>query len=177
MAEPQGPRSAPDLGAARAPERSPPALRWQDLLGAGKYREGLALVPDFERECRASTAKDVLLLADAARYLGRKPESERAHRILRERFPGSAEAALAAFGLGRLRFEAADDEAAVRWLELYLAESPDGLLEPEALGRMLEARIRSGAPEDARRIARRYLARAPSGPLAAAARELLEPAR
>lgn len=178
-----------DPALARAPEAPPPipeplrqrrlerSARWQELLAAGQYREGLALVPDFERECRDATAKDALLLADAARYVGRMSDSERAHRILRERFPGSAEAALAAFGLGRLRFEASDDEAAVRWLELYLAERPDGVLGPEALGRILEARIRSGALEEARRVARRYLARAPSGPQAAVARQLLEPER
>jgi len=168
-------RPAPALPKPPRPARSAP--RWPDLLRAGRYQEGLALVPDLERECRAASAQDALLLADAARYAGRKPESERAHRIVRERFPGAPEAALAAFGLGRLRFEAGDDEVAVRWFELYLAESPGGLLEPEALGRILEARIKSGELEDARKVARRYLARFPAGPQAAAARQLLEPGR
>lgn len=167
------PVSAPPK--APRPERSAP--RWPELLRAGRYQEGLALVPDLERECRAASAQDALLLADAARYAGRKPESERAHRIVRERFPGAPEAALAAFGLGRLRFEAGDDEVAVRWFELYLAESPGGLLEPEALGRILEARIKSGELEDAQRVARRYVARFPAGPQAPAARKLLEPRR
>jgi hypothetical protein len=167
-------RPAPALPKPPRPARSAP--RWPDLLApAATKRRPWCLTS--RRECRAASARTPSCSPTRRACARRKPESERAHRIVRERFPGAPEAALAAFGLGRLRFEAGDDEVAVRWFELYLAESPGGLLEPEALGRILEARIKSGELEDARKVARRYLARFPAEPQAAAARQLLEPGR
>ncbi|MFO0725106.1 MAG: hypothetical protein U1E65_15100 [Myxococcota bacterium] len=172
---------APSMAVVASPKAIPPPKpsppRWRDALAAGRFEEGLALVPDFDATCRGASAEDLLLLADAARFTGRAAASERAYRLLRDRFPGTRAAAQAAFALGRARFEAKDDRVSIRWLELYLLESPDGTLEPEALGRILEAEIRSGALEEAKVVARRYVARFPAGPQAASARKLLEPER
>lgn len=105
-------------------------------------------------------------------------ELERAARLLaavRSEAPGTDDAALAAFLLGRLAFDEQDDhEAAARWFRTYRRERPGGALAREAHGRLMEALQRAGHTDEARALAVDYLARHPQGPHASVARRLTE---
>src|SRR5262249_19863325 len=80
------------------------------------------------------------------------------------------EAANSAFAFGRIAFDAENDfEGATRWFETYLFERPRGPLAREALGRTLEALLRSHDAR-ARTTAHTYLAQYPDGPHAPIAR-------
>jgi hypothetical protein len=74
--------------------------------------------------------------------------------------------------LGRMA-EAGSPAAAVGWYDTYLAESPQGSLEPEALGRKMLAVRASSSAAAARPVAAEYLRRYPRGAFAEAAGEIL----
>jgi outer membrane protein assembly factor BamD (BamD/ComL family) len=113
------------------------------------------------------------LLADVARHAGAPRQAEHALRTLRRRFPGSNEAALAAFSLGRLEFDEYQAyPSAATWFRTYLNERPSGSMTREALGRLLEAHHRARDPASAREVAARYLREYPSGPHAELASRL-----
>lgn len=165
------------------PEPSPKATRsaasagstWRELAGKGRYDEALdAIGPNFALECSRVSARELMLLGDAARFAGRPQQSEQAYLSLRRRFAGSELAGLAAFALARLAFDQRSDHAAaIRWLHTYLREQPGGKFAREAEGRLIEALHRSGDQSTARRQARRYLQHHPNGPHARLARDLL----
>jgi TolA-binding protein len=161
-------KQAPTLAAA------PPS--WAELARAGKYAEAYELArASFDDECRADAADRVLLLGETARLSGHGAEARRAYTGLRERFAGSAEAAQAAFALGRLALDTSSDRvAAQHWFETYLLERPSGPLASAALGRLLELHVQAGDSDGAATLAREYLKRYPSGPRATAARQVLE---
>jgi len=138
---------------------------WRALASAGKYPEAYAAAaPAFDSILQSASASDLMVLADVARYAGQETRSRQAYRTLRSRFPGTSQAARAAFALGR-----SGDGA--KWFSLYLRESPDGPLAREALGRLLESQ-RGQASGEA--TARRYLARYPDGPHALLARSIVD---
>jgi transmembrane sensor len=113
--------------------------------------------------------------AQHAALAGDIATAERGFRGVRASSPGTDESALAAFLLGRLAFdEQRDYDEAARWFHTYGEERPNGTLAREALGRELEARVRSHDPS-ATEVAQRYLARFPDGPHAARARDLAPP--
>lgn len=140
---------------------------------------------EFERvlaEVEASGVDDVLLhrpladlvaVADAARYAGRRDLAQRALRAQRVRFPGSADAKSAAFHLGRIQDDAGDSAGAIAWYDRYLVEAHDGPLAEGALGRKIVTMSRSSGREAARPVAEEYLVRFPTGPHAAVAREIV----
>jgi hypothetical protein len=170
------PRAArPDTGAepSRGARPTPP---WRELLASGRLQEGLhaAERSDFDRVCQTATAKELLALADAARLFGSANRGATALRVLRQRFPRSPEAATAAFTLGRIAFEQrrAYSEA-VTWFASYLREQPSGPLMGDAVGRLMEARLRAGDHAGARTDAEQYLRRFPEGPYASEARGIL----
>jgi TolA-binding protein len=126
---------------------------------AAAQREGFGSV------CQQADAESLALLAEAARHAGAPKQSEQALVTLRRRFPGSAEAGLAAFGLGRLQFdEFGAYSAAARSFRTYLKERPGGPMTREALGRLIEASPREGAAAGAQAAAERDLRDYPSGP-------------
>jgi len=129
---------------------------------------------DFDRVCQTASAKDLLALADAARLFTRTPRAVTALRVLRQRFPSSAEASTAAFALGRIAFEQkrAYPEA-VDWFATYLLEQPSGPLHGDCVGRLMEARLRAGDQSGAHLDAEQYLRRFPEGPYASEARGIL----
>jgi TolA-binding protein len=186
--EPVEPREAaePDSRAAEtqtevAPPSPPSAATavqsWRDLLRAGEPKQALALAEKSGFQAVLSTASqaELLGLSDAARVGGNTEQAVTLLTTLRRRFPGSANAAAAAFSLGRIAFErrGAYSEA-VRWFSTYLEEAPGGPLMGDAVGRLMESRHRMGDQKGARADAEQYLRRFPRGPYASLATRLLE---
>jgi TolA-binding protein len=181
------PAEAPDaLPTNRQPEFAPVTSAssarathsdvWRELLAAGRLSDGLRAAEraNFDRVCHVATAKELLALADAGRLFGRHARAMTALRVLRQRFPGSADAATAAFTLGRISFEKQHDYPnAATWFETYLREQPSGPLMGDSFGRLMEARLRSGDHDRARSDAQQYLRRFPEGPYASEARGIL----
>jgi TolA-binding protein len=160
----------PSAPAERAPAPSAVSSAvpsWRALAASGAYREAFAAVSarGFEAECARSNAESLGTLADVARLAGAPRRAEHALVTLRARFPGTGDAALAAFTLGRLEFdEYRSYQKAAGWFETYLRERPSGSMAREALGRLLEARYRAKDLGGARDVASRYLREYPSGP-------------
>jgi len=149
---------------------------WRELLAAGRLREAVhaAERANFARVCQTTSAKELLALADAARLFAPTARAVTALHILRQRFPSSAEAATAAFALGRIAFERKHAfSEAVQWFATYLREQPNGPLHGDCVGRLLEARVRAGDKTGARSDAEQYLRRFPEGPYASEARGIL----
>jgi TolA-binding protein len=171
------PSPTPTASAEAAPAPAAPAeTSWRALARAARYKEALAAAEaeGFDGLCASSGAADLRALGDAARLGGSPARAAQALSALRSRFPGSPEAASAAFILGRMAQDQGRDYARAAGLyERYLAEQPGGELAAEAAGRLVEARDRMGDAAGARRAAERYLAAYPSGSHAAYARSVL----
>jgi len=175
-----GPAVAMEAPLATTPEVASPVRgrseHWRELLAAGRLSEGLGAAErsGFERVCQMATSKELLALADAGRFFGPTMRAVAALRVLRRRFPGSMDAATAAFTLGRIAFEKQHAYAeATTWFETYLREQPNGPLMGDSFGRLMEARLRSGDHAGARLDAQQYLHRFPEGPYASEARGIL----
>ena len=162
---------------AERPNRAPPATashRWAAALAAGKVD---AVVAEAERlgidsSINDSSADDLSALADAARYTRHTAIAERALNALRRRFPGSRRAEDAAFHLGRLAESGGGTDAALRWFDRYLKETPSGTYASEALGRKMTIMQQLSGVDGALSIADEYLRRFPNGTYAQAARAL-----
>jgi len=169
-----GHASADPVASSGKPTRN--AQTWRELLATGRLQEAVhaAERADFDRVCQTAGAKDLLALADAARLFARPSRAVTALRVLRQRFPSSAEASTAAFALGRIAFEQkrAYPEA-VDWFATYLREQPSGPLHGDCVGRLMEARLRAGDQSGAHLDAEQYLRRFPEGPYASEARGIL----
>jgi hypothetical protein len=172
--KPPAPVESPAGSGGAVPPRG--SALWRELLGAGHLSEGLRAAEraNFEQVCRVANPKELLALADASRLFGRVSRAVTALRVLRQRFPASTDAATAAFSLGRIAFERQHNYAeAVRWFATYLREQPMGPLMGDSVGRLMEARLRSGDEASARMDATQYLRRFPEGPYASEARGIL----
>jgi hypothetical protein len=161
-----------------APSPAPPhASTWKALAGEAKYKNALAAaeLEGFDAICNAASASDLRALGDAARLGGSSTRAVQAFTALRRRFPGSPDAAAAAFILGRIAHDQSKDYAsAAAWFSRYLSEQPGGAFAGEAAGRLVEAKDKSGDEAGARAAAQRYLAAHPSGSHAAYAKGVLE---
>lgn len=169
---PEAPHVPPAAVRAPSAARSAQSSKWETLALAGKYRDAY---DDSARQGIRSLADTrpshaLLSLAEVCRFSGHAPEATHVLLRLRARFPGSDDAATAAFQLGR----EADDAGAVTWFRTYLKERPNGALAREASGRFLEALSRTGDREGAKAAAAAYLAQYPNGQHAAFARQLLK---
>ena len=157
--------------------QSPRAVTdWRSLALSNRYRDAFAAADatGFDLICDTATAPDIRLLGDTARLAGKPSYASHAFELMRIRFPGSDEAATAAFLLGKLNYEALHSYGtAATWFSKYLAERPDGPLAREAAGRMIEARRNNGDEVGARRAAQDYLNRYPEGPHAPLARKVM----
>ncbi|HWB80822.1 MAG TPA: tetratricopeptide repeat protein, partial [Nannocystaceae bacterium] len=139
---------------------------WRALPADGRYRDALAAAESlgFATLCTSLPDDQLLRLADVARFARRPARAIEALDAVRTRFADSDAAATAAFERGRIALaQKAPDEAA-KWLALYLRERPDGALVREATGRLIEALQGARQLDEARDVARDYLARYPNGP-------------
>ena len=155
------------------------AQDFRALARAGQYVEALraAKAAGFEQECARANARELSLLATAARYAQDTVSEAYALRLLRDRFRGTKDASIAAFALGRIEFDNHVAYAkAAEWFRTYLREQPRGDLTREALGRLLEATQHLGDRAGVRELALRYLSDYPDGPHAVLAQRLHGPA-
>jgi hypothetical protein len=162
--------------ASRSLARAPAAPRsWQALALRGHYAEAFerALDAGFETECERVGASDLVLLGDAARLGGDAAHARAAYLAARRRFEGSAAAAQAAFGLGRLAVKSAPRDA-IDWFERSLREAPRGPLAAAAHDWLFELVGDTGSPARRREVAKRYLEQHPDGAHAEDARRIIE---
>jgi transmembrane sensor len=165
------------LPPAQAPQPRPTATapRWKELAAAGDYTDAIDAVRHggVDNVIAASGPADLFTLADAARLSGHWEIAEKSLLSLRHRFPRDSRAPRAAFDLGRLAFDQRHDYAdAATWFATCLKENPNGPLDREAAGRLIEARQRAGDDGGARAAARDYLSRYPEGPHAPLAKSI-----
>jgi hypothetical protein len=116
-----------------------------------------------------SSADELAALADAARYTRRQDVARGALDALRHRFPGSEQARVAAFYLGKMAETERDPRAALTWFDAYLSEAPNGKYASEALGRKMTLVQLLEGRQAARSLAEAYLRRFPGGTYAEAA--------
>src|SRR5207245_689443 len=144
---------------------------------AGKYTDAIDVVrrQGVDRVIAASGPADLFALSDAARLSGHADIAQKSLTALRIRYPKDAKAPRAAFDLGRLAFDQQHDYAAAAgWFSRCLEEDPNGPLDREASGRLIEARKRAGDESGARDAAKSYLVRHPDGPHAPLAKSMIE---
>ncbi|HEX6767164.1 MAG TPA: FecR domain-containing protein [Polyangiaceae bacterium] len=149
---------------------------WVALARSGDFAQAFTIAngAGFETECARASAAELSLLADVARHAKAPQKAEHAFLTLRRRFPGTNEAALSAFALGRLEFdERGAYGKAATWFRAYLSERPSGAMTREALGRLVEACYRAKDDGGAREAAVLYLRDYPSGPHAELARRVV----
>jgi TolA-binding protein len=173
------PPSTPPPTSARADaaplSSSEPDFR--DQAARGNYAAAIlaARRNGFERLEAELSAKDLLLLANTARYAGSANEARGALLKLRERFPGSPSAAHAALLLASQAEDRDKNPAeAERWLRTFLKESPQGELAAGARARLMAMLLGRGARAEAEQVARDYLRLHPGGPHAAQAQAVLQ---
>ncbi|HEX6271882.1 MAG TPA: FecR domain-containing protein [Polyangiaceae bacterium] len=146
------------------------------LSSKGKYKEALALAEKqgFARLTRELPENDLLLLANAARYSGDAARAREALTKLRERFAGRPGASLAALYLAKVAEDMTREPGeAIRWLRVYLRDSPRGDLASGARASLMSLLLRSGDRAGARSVAEDYLRLHPNGSHAAEARALV----
>ena len=166
--------AAPPSATPRLPAAAPP-VSWTKLEERADYDAAYAAAVSagLASVLRASSADELLRLAQVAKLSGHRDTEREALVTCRRRFPGSERAAVASYELGRT----SSPSEASSWFETYLGEQPAGALAREAAGRLVEARVGAGDDRGARDAAARYLSRYPDGPHAQLARRVLAGAR
>jgi hypothetical protein len=174
-APPQPAAARPLARAAASTFPSPDDFRVDAARGNYSAAIAAARRAGFDRLSRDLSAKDLLLLANTARYAGSSQEARGALLKLRERFPGSPSAAHAALLLASQAEDRDKDPAETeRWLRTFLMESPQGELAAGARARLLAALLKRGAQTEAENVARDYLRLHPNGQHVARARAVLQ---
>ncbi|EYF07756.1 FecR domain-containing protein [Chondromyces apiculatus] len=169
---PRGPARAASPGAS---SRTPAPSTWASRIAAGDFASILADAEarGLDATVQQASLADLIVLADAARYARRSDIAQRALTAQRTRFQGTAQAATAAFLLGRIADDAhASPAAAIALYDQYLREAPGGAFAAEALGRKMVALQRSAGSGAAIPAAQAYLRLYPEGPHATAARTI-----
>ena len=151
---------------------------WRQLCRQAEFGEVVAQAKErgLHATLQSGNREDLSALGEAARLTRERTIAHDTYLSLRQRFPGTQEATTAAFYLGKMAFDQRRAfSAAAGWFEAYLNEAPAGRFSTDALGRLIEARQRSGNTAGAKEAARAYLSRHPDGTHAAVAREILAP--
>ena len=147
---------------------------WKREATAGHYAAAWQVAVASGQLTKMHPVDELLTLADVARLSRHSSEAASLYRALRNRFPGTSQASVAAFQLGRLVSGGHSGEGR-SWFERTLAEQPHGPFAQEALGRLVELDIAAGDRARAADRARLYLSQFPTGPHAAFARSVLAP--
>ncbi len=165
------PATSGSASAAPRPSTATQPSSWIKLEENGDYDAAYAaaLSAGLASLLRASSADELLRLAQVARVSGHRDTEREALVTCRRRFPGSERAAVAAYELGR----SSSPSEASSWFDTYLGEQPSGPLAREASGRLIETRASAGDDRGARDAAVRYLTRYPDGPQVTLARRVL----
>ncbi len=154
-----------------------PSEDWEALFDQGRYNEVMALVKKsgWEHWLLALDLPELWRLAEAARYAKKDKEANQVLVAVRERFPSSWHARVAAYLLGRLAMQQSQDsKSAVKWFTTYLSEDPDGSLAEEALGRLVSVYQHLGQKHEAQEAAKTYLQRYPNGMFTFLAKSVIE---
>jgi len=120
--------------------------------------------PSSSVEAASEAPASALAPRSSGRHAAAKPSKP-------ARVVAASDAALVHDAVQELR-RGGDPERARRLLEQYRSENPSGELAEEALVLSIEAAVAKGDP-DAKRLARQYLAKYPSGRFVGAARRVL----
>jgi len=151
-------------GQARLSSRN---MGWRELVAERRYREAyenLGVEGHTRRTAEATSVDELLALADAARLGGHPRQAVGPLERIVEGHSGDRRAAVAAFTLGRLRVDVLGDpgQGAEAFSKVLVLGAPAALRE-SAHARLVEARKASGDHYGARRAARNYLERYPTG--------------
>lgn len=141
-----GPRSRTgrQRGHNKRPQPEPPKAAeasWRELVRAGSYKQAMraAEAAGFSRLCATVDSGALLELADVGRYTRRPARAKEALLALRRRFPGTNDAAKAAFDLGRLvPRRGGHCRESTKWFRVYLRERPTGSMTDAASRRIEE---------------------------------------
>jgi len=166
----------PAAEAARRPGLSTTEPSWRSAAQSAQYALALqsAERAGYEDLLKSLPEKDLLLLANTARYAGSAARARQALLGLRSRFARSPSAPVAALMLAGLAEDHAKNPGeAATWLRLFLKESPQGELSAGARARLLGILVRQGRQSEARSVASDYLRYHPQGPYASKARAVL----
>jgi tetratricopeptide (TPR) repeat protein len=151
------------------------SAQWKAAASAGDYAGALREIDRLGESplLRTSTAEDLILLGNAARFGGRPELAEKAYEAVRASSPGGSSAALCAYYLARIALDTRGDRAlAIRFLRTYLREAKNGELAPSARARLMDLLTKQGDTAGAQAVAREYLTLHPRGPHADVARKL-----
>lgn len=169
--------------ATRAPGNPAPAIAmpnlepsWLGLATKGKYRDALALAEKqgFDQLTLTLPENELVTLANAARFSGDSDRARRALLKLRQRFPGRPAAQLGALYLARVAEDVEKKPTeALRWLRVFLQESPTGDLAASARTSLMNILLNTGDAQGARAIAEDYVRYHPNGRHLSQARALL----
>jgi transmembrane sensor len=151
---------------ARSKGRLAPARSWRDLAQNGRHGEAFASLgtEGLRRESKRLGVSDLFALADVARLSGHPADAVvPLERILSD-FANDAQAALAAFALGRLELDSLGQaQSAASAFGKALALGIPRTLREDVRARLVEAYARSGDAGAARRAADAYLDEFPHG--------------
>ncbi len=173
--EPTPPTSNPTVPAPvpvpePPPVPAPPEPTWRDLAKTRRYQDAWTAAKSTNASAQASSV-ELYELAEVARLAGDRAGAVQLYRSIRDRFSGSAEAARAAFQLGRL----SGSSETYGWMQTYLREQPTGAFASETLGRLIELSMARGDRPTATTYAKQYLAQYPTGAHAEYARSVVGP--
>jgi transmembrane sensor len=162
--------------AAPAPASGSAVSPWKRLADEGRYTEALEAAEKDGLDGLLQTASlaDLWQLADTARYAGDAGKAWKTLLAIRSRFGKSKRARIAAFLLGRVAIDLKKKPGeGAQWFETYLKEDPGGPLAEEALGRLMDAYLKTGSIEKAQGAAKTYLKKYADGAFAGLARTTL----
>ena len=159
--------------------RQNPRLDWLVHYANGEYDKAVSSASAYGVDRLAEELNAVRLwkLQDAARISKQYDLSTRILHRFRARFPGQANARVAAFLLGRIAMDKKQFSTASRWFNRYISEDAYGPLAEEAHGLLIVVYEKTGEWRLAQKAAREYLNRYRGGAFAHIAARQLDDAR
>ncbi len=150
-----------------------PVVKVVDTVDADAVLGSRENEPESRDTAASPSAGEWLATADGIRLEGDKDEAEERYLRIRQLYPGTKSAVLAAFSLGAMAFDLDGDyKKAFRWFEIYISEQKGSGPVREARGRVIESLYRLGDFSGAAEKSVDYLGRYPDGPHAPLAKKL-----